>query len=227
MDCVALLHSVRPCGGNARAFPSEVVACSEQPFRRYPSFGWLTAIALIALTASFAHAADPKDIAELTVTTGRDLVGTFELAMKDPNVAAAVRFYDKYHPSTEGLAQLKARMASTQENVSLFLIPFGPTTTGDKPVVLSAQSPKGSRVVLGTISAEANAPPGVKEEYAVSDGKVQPAKEPVLKNWLQCTLITCAGAAGCLVSGPAWPTCLCLSCGAAAIACGLNEYLFR
>jgi hypothetical protein len=42
--------------------------------------------------------------------------------------------------------------------------------------VLSAQGPKGSRVILGTISTETK-PPTVKEEHAVLDGKILPSFE--------------------------------------------------
>jgi hypothetical protein len=110
----------------------------------------------------------------------------------------------------------------------MFFVPFGePTPTaaagGPKSLVLSAQGPKGSRVILGTISTETK-PPTVKEEHAVLDGKILPSEDH-LKKILSCSFIGCVGAAPCFLTPGSIP-CFCLGCGGVAIACALNEALF-
>jgi hypothetical protein len=112
------------------------------------------------------------------------------------------------------------------ENVPFF---EGAPKEGQHDLVLSAEGPNGTNVLLGTVAAESKEAQEVKsenvvvkDEKAVKDGKVQPGNGQ-LRKFLGCTAAGClAGGLRCLVGGPTWPVCFCMGCGIGAVQCGLT-----
>jgi hypothetical protein len=201
-----------------------VVARLKQSPKAHLAAGLIAAIALFAVPKSPACA----QVTDVRTTTGRELAGRLDQLREKPNVRAALRYFEdqKLRPFVDGLAELKARRATTDENLTLTFIPV----TGETPspgldhVVISAEDSKGGNVLLGTISSETKEPQ-VKDEKILIDGKVQPGKG-FMQAWLKCSLTGCAQALACFATGPAWATCLCISCGIAVGSCGVIEYFF-
>ena len=213
------------------ALPREIVVVSPSPRGLVHYLAIIFFIAL-ALHTQPAHALDAKDFTDVTLRTGSQLKGRLDDLYKQPNVSAAIRYFEerKLLPQADGLAEVRFRTISTNENYNVFFIPFAEPRpiAGLTHLAVSAEGPKGSKVVVGTISTEGQEAV-VKEENVIVDGKVQPPQpnQAFLKSWLKCSLQGCVGALGCAVSGPGWPACMCLSCGAIVITCGITEYLFQ
>src|SRR5258708_8785340 len=130
-------------------------------------------------------------------------------------------------PDYKGLSEIAFRVDNEPGFFSLFFIPFNDRDDKDglKHIVLLAQSPKSTRVLLGQISTETKTSE-VKEENVAVEGKVQPGKG-TLKNFFKCSVVGCVPAGlGCLYGGPAWLPCFCLWCGGALATCGLLEVFY-
>jgi hypothetical protein len=215
---------------SSRAFPHQIVAERRAPLGQCFAAAVFVSLAAHNFPAHALDAPDPKDFTDVTLRTGSQLKGRLDQLLKEqPNIRAASRYFEdrKLLPQADGLAEIRFRTTKTKENYGLFFIPFAE----EKPVVgqthlaVSAEGPKGSRVILGTISAEGNESTA-KDEGVVVDGKIQPPDQPFLRNWLKCSLVGCAQALSCVLSGPAWPACMCLACGVSVAGCGIVEYLF-
>jgi hypothetical protein len=115
---------------------------------------------------------------------------------------------------------VKCKVRQRQENQKN---PVSAQQENQKNLVLSARAPKGGKVLLGTLAQNEKEGPVVLQEKQVLNGEVQVSKNDLLKRIIKCSLTGCAGAAGCVVSGPGWGICLCLSCGTVVAACSLTE----
>jgi hypothetical protein len=201
-------RSIRPAG----AFSPQVVK------------NLLGAIALLTFSLGPTLAADITDV---TLRSGPQLKEHFNEVVAQPNVRAAVRYFDdrKLSPDVAGLTELTFRVE--KDHFDLFFIPFSEPipqagTPQQRHLALSATGPKGNQVLLGAISTEVK-PPELKEENVVVDGKVQPGNGR-LKNVVKCSLLGCVPAGlGCLYGGPSWAPCFCLWCGGAVATCSLSE----
>jgi hypothetical protein len=230
--------------GNLHRFGTDIRGSRSLPHQiitglKRRAFAQSFAAAVLAASVSPVQALDAKDFTDVTVQTGSQLKARFEQALKDQNVTAAVRYFEerKLLVQSDRLAEIRFRTATTaeirtvttKENYDLFFMPFAEAkpVAGLTHLAVSAEGPKGARVIVGTISTEGQETV-VKEENVIVDGKVQPpqAGQAFLRNWLKCSLVGCAGALACALSGPAWAGCMCLACGVNVIACGIAEYLF-
>jgi hypothetical protein len=139
---------------------------------------------------------------------------------------AAVAFFanDNLKIDPDGLFEIKFRVDKAPDFDNLFFVPFYEKGNELKHVVVLAQTPKSSRVLLGTLAGDPKQPE-VKEEKAAVEGKIQ-SGQGQLKRFFKCTLVSCVGAgAGCMYGGPAWLPCFCLWCGGSAIGCAIVELL--
>jgi hypothetical protein len=196
--------------------------------------GRLVALSILgfALVGSSANAAER--LTDITLRTGiqlKEQIG--QLSKKYPDIDVGLKYFadQKLSPESEGLTELDFRAGKKPEYYSLLFIPVSeesPTAQAGQPnnlhLELSAISPKGARVLLGTVSSDGKQVE-VRDEKQVVAGKVEPSKD-YLKRFFKCTAEGCIGAAGCLVSGPAAIPCFCLSCGAVIGGCSLFEYFF-
>jgi hypothetical protein len=211
---------------SSRSLPHQVVTGLRRAFGHC-----FIAAVLGALAISPVHALDAKDFTDVTLRTGAQLKARLDQAFKNQNVGAAARYFEerKLLMQYDGLAEIRFRTVTTKESYDLFFIPFAESSpaAGLTHLAVSAEGPKGSRVIVATISTEGQET-AVKEENVVVDGKVQPPQpgQAFLRNWLKCSLAGCAQALACVLMGPGWPACICLSCGASVIGCGVVEYLF-
>jgi hypothetical protein len=206
---------------------SEVVANSARPLGRSLTTGLVCAIALIGASAPSSAA----DITDITFKTGFQLRELAIQSLEDPNVKAAWAYFEgdkKLKPDFEGLVEIKFRVDKSPDLYTLFFMPFyeGPNSKSEqKHLVLLAQAPKTSRVLLGDISTETKSPEVIDERVAV-EGKVQEGHGQ-LKSFFKCSVVGCVPAGlGCLYGGPAWLPCFCLWCGGAVVSCGLLELFF-
>ena len=182
------------------------------------------------LLFSNVYAVRAADISDVNLVTGSQLKDALFQVMKDiPNVEAAVNFSSKEQNlklDFDALVAISFRV-DKKDPGGLFFIPFRGTDNKDqlKHVVVLAQTPKSSRVLLGTISTEDPKNPQVTDEKVVVEGKVQQG-DGHLKSFFKCAGTNCLGAAaGCLYGGPEWFPCFCLWCGGSAIGCGIVELL--
>ena len=235
MGIMARLLLLRCSGWHHRTLPSEVIVPGKRFERRAFALAQVVMFALICMIDPPVFAQqrfNPNDFADVTLRTGKQLVGRFEELGKNENVRVAVEYFaaEKMKSNDDGLAELKLQKISTKESFAFFFIPFAPTTVVAAPqlehIVLVAEGAKGKKVLLGDIAPVApGKEPEVKDEKVVVDGKIQPGRNQ-LKSWLRCSLITCAPAAlGCATGGAAWAPCFCLWCGGGVAACGINELL--
>jgi hypothetical protein len=205
---------------------SEVVANWVPLLGRLLAAGLVGAIALIG-ASNPSCAADIKDV---TFRTGDQLKERLSQAMAEPNVKTAVLYFgdSKLRLDYNGLTEIKFHVDNNPDFFSLFFIPFEEPDpkSGLKHLVLLAEAPKSSRVLLGTISTDAK-PPEVRDEKLVVEGKIQPSPKGTLKNFFKCSVVGCVPAGlGCLYGGAAWLPCFCLWCGGAVVTCGLTEVFF-
>lgn len=199
-----------------RRSPAQVVA---------PSLvGGLIAALVVLLTLTPTRAADFSDVTLRTGSQLKDrLLDTLE---KDQNMKAAVAFFadDKLKVDTNGLVEITFRVDKAPDLDKMLFVPFDDKSDGPKHVVVLAQSPKNSRVMLATLSGDPKLPE-VKDEKVAIDGKIQPGQGQ-LKSFFKCAFVSCVGAgAGCLYGGPAWLPCFCLWCGGSAVGCAIIELL--
>jgi hypothetical protein len=205
---------------------SEVVANSARPLGRSLTTGLVGAIALIGASAPSPSSA--ADITDITFKTGSQLRERAIQSLEDPNVKAAWAYFErdkKLKPDFEGLVEIRFRVDKSPDLSTLFFMPFyeGPNSKSEqKHLVLLAQTPKTSRVLLGDISTETKSPEVIDERVAV-EGKVQEGHGQ-LKSFFKCSVVGCVPAGlGCLYGGPTWLPCFCLWCGGAVVSCGLLE----
>jgi hypothetical protein len=173
--------------------------------------------------------ASAAEISDITLRSGSQLKDRIGQAYSNPNFKAAVEYFGErqLRIDYDTLVEVKFRADRKPEIYDLLLVPFSEANRNpaEKHLVLLAETPKNSKVLLGTISTEAK-PPEVREEHVVIDGKVQ-AGQGSLKNFLKCSGGGCAPAGlGCLYGGPEWLPCFCLWCGGSLVACGLEELFF-
>lgn len=196
---------------------------------------WLVSFIAVCGSSTFTSRAD--EYSDVSLRSGLQLKSHLEEALKQyPDVRVALEFYskDKFYPDAEAFTEFAFRSQKTKENYRLFFIPV---TGGDpaipsagskdntKRFVLLANGPKTNKVFLATVSKPEKEPPVVTEEKQVIDKKVQ-EDAGLLKRVFKCSATGCAGAAGCVLSGPGWLPCLCLSCGAVVAACSVTELFF-
>ncbi len=206
---------------------SEVVANSARAFGRPLAAGLVIGVALIGTSAPSIAA----DITDITFKTGFQLKERAIQTLEDPNVKAAWGYFEsdkKLKPDFAGLVEIKFRVDNSPDLSTLFFMPFyeGPNSKSElKHLVLLAQTPKTSRVLLGEISTETKSPEVIDERVAV-EGKVQEGHGQV-KSFFKCSVVGCVPAGlGCLYGGPAWLPCFCLWCGGAVVSCGLLEVFY-
>jgi hypothetical protein len=227
---MALLSAFWTGVRGSRAFPSPVVASKRGT--RYRGMGLAGAVAFTALSNSPVHALDPKDFIDITFRTGSQLKERFEQRLADQNIWVATKHFEeqRLRPYYDGLAEFRFRTVDTKRYSTLFFIPFAEPAAVTGPsgrqqhLLVSAEGPKGARVLLATISTEGKEPE-VKEESQVVEGKIQPGQNH-LRSWLKCSFVGCVpAAAGCMLGGPSWTPCFCLWCGGSALSCGVLELL--
>jgi hypothetical protein len=190
---------------------------SRRAASRCPLIGAVFLLSTPTLAAEFS---------DVTVRTGSQLKDRFSKAFENPNVRAAIGYFaeDGLKVDPDGLVDMSFRVDNAPDFDSLFFVPFYERTSEFRHVVVLAQTPKSSRVFLGTLSGDPKQPE-VKEEKVALDGKIQPGQGQ-LKSFFKCAIVSCASAgAGCLVGGAAWLPCFCLWCGGATIGCGAVELL--
>jgi hypothetical protein len=166
------------------------------------------------------------EFSDVTLRTGSQLKDRFARALENPNMRAALGYFAEngLKVDPDGLVDMSFRVDKAPDFDTLLFIPFYERTGEFRHVLVLAQTPKSSRVFLGTLSGDPKQP-DVKEERVVVDGKIQPGQGQ-LKSFFKCAIVGCASAGpGCLVGGAAWLPCFCLWCGGAAIGCGAVELL--
>jgi hypothetical protein len=220
---------------NVGTFPSEVIDRYHAPALQLAIAFVLIALFFFSQPVSAQTPVAPNDIADVSLRTGAQLSQRLDQLLKTRNVSAAVRYFEerKMRPVISGLAEVRGSRVSTKQSLTLSIIPFTEQSGSDvdkgggitstlplQSIVLSAEGAKGSTVLLGTILVQDKAPPEVKEESRVEDGKIVPG-QGLLRAWLECSSYGCVPAAlGCLTGGPGWAGCFCFWCGGSALACG-------
>jgi hypothetical protein len=224
VEAIALLSHIWVGIRDILPFSSQVVARPKRLIRHL--------VGAAVLVAAFIVPTLAAEITDVALVTGPQLFGLFvETAKKDVNVDAALRYYSErgFKANTSGLVQIRFRVADTKDSYRLFFIPVSASTTSSdklQPVILSAQGPKGDKVLLGIIYAAEGKTLEVKDEQIATDGKIQQGHDQ-LKNLFKCSLAGCASAgAGCLLGGPEWLPCFCLWCGGSIVGCGVTELFF-
>lgn len=204
---MALLYFIWPCVWRFRSLPRQIL-------------GLVSGVAFIAFASASISAAEFTDI---TLRSGVQLKADLANSLQDKDVGAAVRFFtdQKLYPEEQGLTKFEFRSVDSFDRYSLFFIPIS-SAKDYQNLVLSAQGPKNHKVLLGTIEKGKDGPVVTKERQVVN-GEVQVSKNDLLKRIAKCIFTGCAGSAGCVLSGPAWFPCLCLSCGTVIAACGITE----
>ncbi len=218
VEDLAFLHPIWRGVWHARAFSRQVL-------------GLISAAIFLALFNLPIFAAD-FNFTDITLRSGPQLKEQFSKLLADRDVAAAVQYFaeDKLTPDLNGFTEFQFRAIDTSEYYSLYFIPVSAavsskTGPNDNPkhLVLAAKGPKSKKVLLGTVSPKGKeAPPVVTQEKEVIDGNVQ-AEHGLLTKIFKCSATGCAGAAGCVYSGPYWIPCTCLSCGSVVAICSLTE----
>jgi hypothetical protein len=190
----------------------------------------LPVLVIIALILGYGGLkAGATEISDVSLRSGIQLKDRVGQAFKNANFGAAYQYFSEKDLSLnfEGIVEVRFRADHKPEFYDLLLVPFIQPNrdAGTTYLVVLAETPKSSRVLLGTISIEAKTIE-VKEESIVVDGKIQPG-QGTLKNFLKCSAGGCATAGlGCLYGGPDWLPCFCLWCGGSLVACGLTELFF-
>jgi hypothetical protein len=186
----------------------------------------------VALSIAFAATAAFADqYTDISLETGPQVKTRLNTSVEEnPDLKLAIAFYAKElgaYPDVEGLTRFGFRSVTTKDHYSLFFIPMNlnapvASATEEKPLILSATGPKTRKVLTGIVVKKSKGPPAVIKETQVVDGKIK-AGNGLLQRIFKCSVVGCAGAAGCAFSGPYWLPCLCLSCGSVVAACGVTE----
>jgi hypothetical protein len=188
---------------------------------------WLRLVAsLISVIFLLWAPTRAAEFSDVTMRTGSQLSDRFARALENPNMRAALGYFAENGLKVDpgGLVDISFRVDNAPDFDDLFLVPFYERTSEFKHVVVLAQTPKHSRVLLGTLSGDPKQPE-IREEKVSVDGKIQPGQGQ-LKSFFKCAIVGCAGAGpGCLIGGAAWLPCFCLWCGGGAIGCGIVELL--
>jgi hypothetical protein len=224
LEGLAILFRVWSGVRNVGSLFSQVVTRRPNQLQR------ATFVACTLVLIFFSGQINAAEISDMTSRSGAQLKERFsQLSEKNPDLRVAVSYF-KRQPDYDSLVEIAFRVDKAPEYSRLFFIPFIDEPAGQpkgelKRLVLLAQSPKGTRVLLGTISTETKQPE-VKEENVAVDGKIEPGKG-LLKNFFKCSVVTCVPAGlGCLYGGAAWLPCFCLWCGGGVVTCGATELLF-
>jgi hypothetical protein len=214
MGLLALLRRLWISIWNARSLSYQIIGLTS-----------LLILLLVAIPRSYAD-----EYSDITLRSGVQLKDQFVILTKEnPNVRAALQYYakEKFFPNAAEFTEYGFRSVKTKEYYRLFFIPVIAVAPQDnkKRFILSARGPKAENVFVATVSKEEKEPPVITDEKQVIDQKVEPGKG-LLKRVFKCSVTGCAGAAGCILSGPGWLPCFCLSCGTVIAACSITELFF-
>jgi hypothetical protein len=175
---------------------------------------------------SAPHGGLPRDLRLTFTWRHRRELGAVVEMMIGWNPERIIIAHGRWHEAN-GAAEFSS--LKTKDRYRLFFIPV--TEAGSagvsskdntKRFILLANGPKTTKVLLGTVAKAEKEPPVVTEEKQVVGKKVQ-EDNGLLKRIFKCSATGCAGAAGCVLSGPGWLPCLCLSCGTVIAACSVTE----
>jgi hypothetical protein len=170
----------------------------------------MTLVSAAVLFSAACFPALAADATNTTIRTGPQLKQKFEQFQKTEDGGVALRYFIERgsKPNTDGLSEIQFQ--KDNKDFSLFFVPFyeyGRDSKEGHDLVLAADGPNGTNVLLGTVTAQANEPPEVKGENVVTNGKVEPGKGQLRSFW-KCTVSGCLGTAiRCVATGPDWPPC--------------------
>jgi hypothetical protein len=108
----------------------------------------------------------------------------------------------KLAPNVDGLSEVAFRIKGESGNYSTFFVPMAQPADQPKSLILAAEGPQGTNVVLGTVAVDPkDKAMQVRDEQIVTQGTVK-VGNGMLKNIMTCTLGNCVPAGfGCLYGG--------------------------